>query len=110
MVRHMESDTMTSQVPPAAPQAAGVVSAPSLNYAPPGRFARLRRWLGPGSPVFFVLILALAGAGAWGAWNWRLKADERAFNERTCAGPYVGWITFSKPPNAASLRHLNRLP
>ena len=89
-------------------------SAPTLNYAPPRRFARMRRWLRPGSPVFILLVVALAGAGAWGAWGvwkWRLKADEKAFNERTYVGPYnAGWITFSKPPNPASLRHLNRLP
>jgi hypothetical protein len=103
---------MTSQAPPAAQKGAEKAPAPTLNYAQPQRFARLRRWLRPGSPAFFVLVLALAGAGMWGAWKWRLKADERAFNERTFVGqPYnASWITFSKPPNAASLRHLNRLP
>src|SRR5438045_5233969 len=79
----MESDTMTALVPPAGPQSASVVSAPTLNYARPRRFARLRRWIGPSSPLFFLLILALAGAGTRGVWKWRLKADEKAFNERT---------------------------
>jgi hypothetical protein len=108
----MDSDTMTLQVPPAAQQAAADASPPTLNYAQPRRFARLRRWLRPGSPLFFVLVLALAAGATWGVWKWRLKADERAFNERTFVGqPYnASWITFSKPPNAASLRHLNRLP
>src|SRR5205807_3666597 len=102
---------MTALVPPAGPQSAGVASAPTLNYAPPRRFARLRRWIGPGSPLFFLLILALAGAATRGVWKWRLKADERAFNERTYHGPGPqGWISFSKPPNAAALRHLNRIP
>ena len=106
----MESDTMTLRPPPVAQQAAAGASAPTLNYAQPRRYARLRRWLRRGSPLFFVLVLALATGGTWGVWKWRLKADERAFNERTFAGPSAGWITFSKPPNAASLRHLNRLP
>ena len=82
----MESDTKTSPDPPTTVQAARAVSAPTLPYAPPRRFARLRRWIGPGSPLFFLLILALAGAGTWGAWKWRLKADEKAFNERTYHG------------------------
>jgi hypothetical protein len=84
-------------------QTAGQASAPSLNYAQPRRFARLRLWLRPASPVFFMLVLVLAAAGAWGVWKWRLKADERAFNERTFAGPYnMRWITFSKPPRRRS--------
>jgi hypothetical protein len=108
---------MTSQAPPASRHATGNVSSPVLNYARPRRFARLRRWLGLGSPLSFVLILALAAGGTWGAWKWRLRADERAFKECASFGagdflilkPGAGWITFSKPPNAASLRHLNRL-
>src|SRR3954471_5115836 len=102
----MESDTMTALVSPAGRQSASVVSAPTLNYARPRCFARLRRWMGPGSPLFFLLILALAGAGTRAVGKWRLKADEKAFNERTYHGPGPqGWISFSKPPNAAALRH-----
>ena len=105
----MESDTMTSQVPPAAPQAAGKVAAPLLNYARSRRFARLRRWLRPGSPVFFLLVLALAAGGTWGAWKLWLKMDERAFNARATIDS-IGQIVFFKPPTAAALRHLARIP
>src|SRR5437764_500870 len=99
----MESDTTTSPLPPAA----GTVPARLLSYAPPRRGARLRRWLGPGALGFWVLVLLAAGAAAWGARKWMLRADERAFNERARTDS-VGRATFSKPPDAASLRHLSR--
>lgn len=86
------------------------IAKPALNYAPPRRFARVRRWMGPGSAGFVGLVLILAIAGSWGAWEWRLRADARAFEERTTAGPLAGWIMFTRPPNAASIRHLSRLP
>ena len=85
------------------------VPALALNYAPPRRLAWLRRWFGPGSVGFFAIILALAGAGTWGAWKWRIKADEKAFNERAVIDWANGAVTFNKPPNAGSLRHLTRL-
>src|SRR6185437_12799731 len=74
---------------------------PALDYAPPPRAARLRRWLRPGSAGFFVLVLALTVAGSWWGWKWRVRADERAFNE--CAGSNSGYrsIIFTKPPTAA---------
>jgi hypothetical protein len=45
----MEPDLTTSQDQPANAKAAAKDSAPSLNYAQPQRFARLRRYLRPGS-------------------------------------------------------------
>jgi hypothetical protein len=106
----MEQYEKISQDHPAAQRAAGEVSAPALHYAQPPRLALLRRWLRPGSPVFFLLVLALAGAASWGAWKLRLKSDEQAFHARVSPNPDSRRITFAMPPDSASLRHLARLP
>ncbi len=106
----MEVKQTNSQPSTAAASSAADATAPQLNYAPPRRFGRLRRWIGPGSAGFFALVLMLAGAGMWGAWKWRLKADERAFNERAMVVAGLGRISFTRPPNVAALRHLARLP
>lgn len=89
--------------PPADP-----ASAPILTYAPPRRGGRLRRWLRPGSPGFFLLILLLAGAGTWGGWKWRLRADERAFDQCVTIGNQGYWVKFTAPPTRAAVRHLAR--
>jgi hypothetical protein len=105
----MEPNPTISPDPPATPQAPGDIPAPALDYAPRPRAVRLRRWLRPGSAGFFGLVLALAVAGSWWGWKWRLRADEKAFNERATANAARRWINFTKPPNAASLRYLSRL-
>jgi hypothetical protein len=87
-------------------------AAQPLAYAAPPRASRLWR---PLRRVGLVLLtLALSGAAAWAACKWQLKADERAFNQRASirAGFERGvtdCIIFRKPPNAASLRHVQRL-
>jgi hypothetical protein len=106
----METNLSASQPAPAAAQAAGEISAPALDYAPPPPAARLRRWLRPGSAGFFGLVLALTVAGTWWGWKGRLKADERAFHERAEINTTGRLIWFSKPPDRASLHHLARLP
>ena len=91
-------------------RAEAVVFRQSLNYAKSQRGGWLPRWFRPGSAGFFILILTLAGVGAWGAWKWRIREDEKAFGERTAGRAGSGMIEFSMPPNPAALRHLARLP
>jgi hypothetical protein len=90
----------------------GELAAPALHYAParPRRGARLHRLLQPGSPAFLLLLFALLAAGVWGTWKLRLRADEQAFNARAKIDAANRVITFSQPPDAASIRHLARLP
>jgi hypothetical protein len=104
----MEDNRIISEPRPEISNLKSQISNPPLNYAPRRRFSRLRRWLRPGSAGFFVLILALAGAGGWKVWKLRLAADERAFNERTEVNIWFTGVLFSKPPDARSLRHLER--
>ena len=105
----METDETPSPPRPEISNLKSPISNPPLDYAPPRRFSRLRRGFRPGSVGFFALILALAGAGTWGARKWRLKEDEKAFNERAVINWAGGYITFNRPPSVASLRHLTRL-
>src|SRR5471032_112385 len=76
-----------------------------LEYAPARKYPRLRRWL---KPALYLLVLIGISTGAWRGWKWRLAEDERAFNERT-GNWSQSMIKFSKPPNAAALRHLAQL-
>jgi hypothetical protein len=88
------------------PQRPAPASAPVLTYVPAPRVGPLRRWLRPGSPGFVILILLLAGAGTWEGWKWRLREDEKAFDQ--CASIYITGkqIDFTAPPTRAALRHL----
>jgi hypothetical protein len=81
-------------------------SPPPLDYA---RAPRLPRRLRPGSPGFCLLVTILTIACAWGAWQWRLKADETAFKQHTTPGMSGSAFIFVRPPDAASLRHVSRL-
>ena len=58
----------------------------ALEYAPPRRFSRVRRWIGPGSVGFFVLVAILAASCAWGGWKWRLQSDRKAFEAQSLIG------------------------
>jgi hypothetical protein len=84
-------------------------SAPVLTYVQAPRGARFCRWLRPGSPGFVILILLLAGTETWGGWKWRLREDEKAFDQ--CARIYNTGkvIRFTEPPTRAAVRHLARL-
>src|ERR1700712_5827537 len=82
---------------------------PMLGYAAkPVGAKRLWRWIRPGSVLFFVLIAGLAAGAGWGAWNWRLAADRKAFEE--CATIYgsgsgVTQVSFTDAPARGALRH-----
>ena len=88
-------------IPPAIePVAATVVAAP-LEYAPVVRGLAVRRWLA-GHPVLLVaLAVGVAAVLWWGGWKWRVKEDEKAFNERATINARNGWVKFKQPPTAA---------
>ena len=81
-----------------------------LHYAPTPEQSYLHRWVRPGSPGFFVLIVALVVSGTWWVWQSCLDADKQAFYKLVSVDTRTRCIIFANPPDAAALRHMARLP
>ena len=86
-----------------------------LSYAQPQRFSKVRRWLGPKSPLFWLVIFAIATGIGWKTWKRQLQQDEEAFNAvAEMRNPFLGspgkCVRFMQPPTAAALRHMARIP
>src|SRR5207302_993398 len=81
----------------------------ALTYATRVRKRRIWQYVCPGTPLFFLMVLALAAGGTWGGWKWRLQQDQKAFE--VCAGGWSRgqWCSFAYPPSRAALRHLARM-
>jgi hypothetical protein len=85
-----------------------VISPPELAYAPGRRrFSALRRWVGPGSVWFVVLLALLTAAAGWGAWKFYLWRDRKAFEANGIVSGV--WINFMHSPTRGGLRHLGRM-
>src|SRR5438874_13815523 len=89
-----------------SPDAAAPAGAAALHYERSTGRRSIWRRLRPTPRVLIAVAVCLALAGSWGAWRLRLSMDEKSFNARATIDARGWFIYFTKPPTAASLRHL----